>query len=162
MGEIIGYRILRETTTFDIPQEYAGASMEVEVPAGEYPIYLVREGSRARLTCPMPGIVVSDFFWNRIGAHGTAVKDKHVGKPYTYYWTPYSFILAEAAARGNVSLADGYYYTAEMVVSEWPHSVRCKEYADDRRTLIDVWRTRPQRWRTHHKLYGSDGRRILA
>jgi hypothetical protein len=84
IGDIVGFVVLAEDKEFQIPQEYAGASTTVLVKAGRYPVTynhdrFGRWGSSA-FGCKLPGVVVRDFFLNRLGASTSASVDKHVGK----------------------------------------------------------------------------------
>ena len=109
-GTVVGFRVLSKPQVFDIPQEYAGASMQVEVPAGRYPIVFKRTSYGKYISCSMPGVIVHDSFYNHIGAHGSTSVDQHKGQTQMYHWQPYAHAVAFDIIVGDVNdveLADG-------------------------------------------------------
>ena len=97
-GDIVGFVTIEKDREFDIPQEYAGASVTVMVKAGRYPItYAHPMYNHCMFSARLPGVVVSDFFWNRIGAHGSASVNKMVGNEQPHYlnWSPYNIGRSE-------------------------------------------------------------------
>lgn len=93
-GDIIGYVTLPEDEVFTQHYEYAGAETRIMVKAGRYPItYAHPRYNHCMFSAELPGVVVSDYFYNRIGAHGFANVDQHVGEARSYYlnWSPMDF-----------------------------------------------------------------------
>lgn len=121
--ETIGTYFVKEPTKYDVPQEYAGACQKVLVQPGEYPVEIRKDRWGKRYLCiPLPGVLVLDQFYNRIGAHGSM----RTSRPMTetvHYLQPYCFNVATMAVDGKVELAEGW-GTIPVVLSEgtkWEH-----------------------------------------
>lgn len=87
----IGTYTLTEAREFQVPQEYAGAAQTVRVEAGVYPVEVrMTQYGRKWVAIPMPGTLVFDAFYNRIGACGSMKVERpmtatqHTLQPYGY------------------------------------------------------------------------------
>ena len=134
---VLGTYTLDNATKFDVPQEYAGASQTIEVPAGVYTITAKRDRYGNRYVCiTLPGVLVFSSFYNRIGACGSN-RVEHPNTPATHYLTPYAHALAEdllkdsdntriqqhiEQTRQRVHLAEGV--TAERIPFEYKGEIR--------------------------------------
>jgi hypothetical protein len=101
----IGTYYLTKDTDFDVPQEYAGASQTVRVAAGDYPVEIRRDDhGRRYVSIPLPGTLIYDAFYNRIGAFGS-MKVEHPMTAFTHHVQPYAYVLEQMAVRGDVTLS---------------------------------------------------------
>lgn len=114
MRRQIGTYILTEPKTFRRSYETASWFTDIEVPAGEYPIFaVVRDGEVSRTWgetpfWSLPGIVTASCFINRVFWASSARINEDVGKPDTYGASTYTHALAKAVLDGAdwVRLAD--------------------------------------------------------
>lgn len=114
MGEKIGTFTLDAPTRFEVGQEYAGASREVEVPAGEYTMELCKTYGMPYVHVCMPATVTHDFFLNRVGAHTSPSTTNAVGKRTKHslqlrdYAVAMAYAKGERVAGGRVELLDAW------------------------------------------------------
>ena len=157
----IGTLTLYDATVFDVPQEYAGASMQVKVLAGTYPIFETqyRGYSTKKYVCDFgEAEIVSDYFLNRIGAYTSPSVNQHVGTTLNhsiqrecYDWARYAaegFQMGpDSKCYGSVELLPDYTWSCREKVSQYAKSVLCKEYqvVDGKERhdlpLVEVWKT---------------------
>lgn len=130
----IGVFHLPEARTFDVPQAYAGAAEQIQVPAGDYPVELHRGRYGEPYVCiPMPGTSVFRSFWSHIGACGSNSVDREP-RPATHYLQLYSHVIAAMAARGEVTLdADFSAELAEYDSMRWDDGA--KAYMECKATM---------------------------
>jgi hypothetical protein len=84
--------------------------MRVEVPAGRYPIIFKHTQYGKYISCPMPGVIVFDSFYNHIGAYGSVATGKHTGQEQTYHWQPHEHSVAWGLIKDElvgIELAEG-------------------------------------------------------
>ena len=97
---VIGTYHLAATTVFDVPQEFAGAAHQIEVPAGDYAV-AARLYQGKRYACVvLPG--------EHVYSHWTGCNTDTRRRPETHYLQPYWYELGSWACRGLVTLRDGW------------------------------------------------------
>lgn len=102
----IGTYVLTESKTFTRTYETASWYTNIEVPAGEYPIYAtVRDGKVSSTwgegpSYSLPGVVTASYFVNRLFTASSARVNEDVGKPDTYAASTYCYALAKAVLDG--------------------------------------------------------------
>lgn len=118
-SELIGYIVVEEPTVKRF-QGYETASWwtDVSLSPGRYEIRRGRPGALAYiLYASLPGIVVDEYFVNRLFSHSSVAPKRDVGKPFTYPWQTYDYVLAGIVAQGgtNFSIEGAHIELAEGV-----------------------------------------------
>ena len=97
--ERIGTYTLTETTTFRKGYEVASWYSMIEVPPGEYPVYVTRsmEGFVQFVLVPMDGTITEESTPSLFGgvAYGKGNGDANVGKPGQYTIQTYLFMVED-------------------------------------------------------------------
>jgi hypothetical protein len=100
--------IVDKPTTFRRYYETASWYTDIEVEPGEYPARLVRSHGDADsldeaqwVIVRMPGVIVGDFFVNRLLWAESAKKDEGVGRPDTYGMQTQPYLVRKALAEGD-------------------------------------------------------------
>lgn len=90
---LVGYVVWTESHETTIYGEYAADNTVVEVPAGRYPIYALREGGHRwhSLSCSIDAVVTSEANWN----------GKQPGDAMRYTYSPYPHQIAKAIVDGE-------------------------------------------------------------
>lgn len=95
-GQLIGYIVLDKPTVFHNARfETASMWVDTEVPAGKYELRVGDWGYHNRCMARLPGVIVDDFYQNRLMGHASSHSGTKKGQPFTESIDLYDYYVAE-------------------------------------------------------------------